>query len=314
MSQPSSLSAGPQRPDRTSALAAAHAAMDLAVEYVLRHPPRQIRYKGDRDPVSDVDDTVEQLIRQRLTSGDATEVGFLGEETGAIGNRDTYWVLDPIDGTINHQHGNPLCAIALGLVHHEQPVLGVTALPFLGHRYSATEGQGAFRDDEPITASSADRLDKALIGFSDYGSGNDTGLRDVLCASLDHAITARAQGLRRFGSSVLDLVWVADGTLDACVLLGNRTWDTAAGAVIACEAGALVLDSDTSPHSAGSRCTIATSPGLRDDLMPLLQLLWVTRFWPSRDQTSRGSVADAPPDGSGPTSSGDTPNSSPAIT
>ncbi|WP_236725231.1 inositol monophosphatase family protein [Amycolatopsis orientalis] len=314
MSRSSGPPVGAQRPDRTSALAAAHAAMDIAVEHVLRHPPHQIRYKGDRDPVSEVDDTVEQLVRQCLTSGGGTDLGFLGEETGAIGSRDTYWVLDPIDGTINHQHGNPLCAIALGLVHHEQPVLGVTALPFLGHRYSATEGHGAFRDDEPITASSVDRLDKALIGFSDYGSGDATGLRDVLCASLDRAITARAQGLRRFGSSALDLVWAADGTLDACVLLGNRTWDTAAGAVIAREAGALILDSDTSPHSVRSRCAIATTPGLRDELMPLLRPLCGTRFWPGRDQTDRGSLAYAQPDGSSSSSVGDAPSSSPPNT
>ncbi|MFD5089816.1 inositol monophosphatase family protein [Amycolatopsis thailandensis] len=106
--------------DLTSALSKAHNAMDLAVEHVLGHRPRQIRYKGDRDPVSDVDETVERLVHQYLATDD-TDTGFLGEETGPIGNRDTYWVLDPIDGTINHQHGNPLCAIALGLVHNGQP-------------------------------------------------------------------------------------------------------------------------------------------------------------------------------------------------
>ncbi|UUV28530.1 inositol monophosphatase [Amycolatopsis roodepoortensis] len=302
-----------QRPDLTFALSAAHNAMDLAVEHVLRHPPRQIRYKGDRDPVSDVDETVERLIHQCLAGAGGADVGFLGEETGPVGNRDTYWVLDPIDGTINHQHGNPLCAIALGLVHNEQPVLGVTALPFLGHRYSATEGGGAFRDDEPITTSNTDRLNKALIGFSDYGSGTDTGLRDVLCASLDHSLTARAQGLRRYGSSALDLVWVADGTLDACILLGNRTWDTAGGAVIAREAGARVLDSDASPHSVRSRCVVAVSPGLSEEVLPLLHPLRGSRFWPGSDQADHGSLAcTAAEDSSGPTN--ETPRPSPTVT
>ncbi|MEC3974907.1 inositol monophosphatase family protein [Amycolatopsis sp. H20-H5] len=295
-------------PDLTSALTAAHAAIDLAVEHVLHHPPREIRYKGDREPVSEVDENVEHLVRQRLTSTGSDDVGFLGEETGTTGNRETYWVLDPIDGTINHQHGNPLCAIALGLVHREQPVLGVTALPFLGHRYSATDGHGAFRDDEPITSSSTTRLNEALIGFSDYGSGPDAGLRDVLCASVDHAITARAQGLRRYGSSALDLVWVADGTLDACILLGNRTWDTAAGAVIAREAGALVLDSDASPHSVLSRCAIATSPGLREELMPLLHVLRGSRFWSESDQTGVGSRMSASSEDEFPPAAGDGPS------
>lgn len=163
-----------------------------------------------------------------LIANEYSEIGFLGEETGAVGNPHTYWVLDPIGGTINHHHGSPLCAIALGLglglglVHDHQPILGVTALPFLGHRYWAANGHGAYRDGEPITVSATEALNRALIGFSDYGSGPDTGLRDVLCAAVDREITARAQGLRRCGSSALDLVWVADGTLDACVLLGNR--------------------------------------------------------------------------------------------
>ncbi|MBB5856365.1 inositol monophosphatase family protein [Amycolatopsis umgeniensis] len=279
------------RLDLTSALSRAHTAMDLAVEHVLGHRPRQIRYKGDRDPVSDVDETVERLVHQFLATDDDADTGFLGEETGPIGNRDTYWVLDPIDGTINHQHGNPLCAIALGLVHNGQPALGVIALPLLGHRYSAAESGGAFRDDEPITPSSTDRLDKALIGFGDYGSGTDAGLRDVLCASLDRSFTARAQGLRRYGSTALDLVWVADGTLDACVLLGNRTWDTAAGAVIAREAGALVLDSDATPHSVHSRCAVAVTPGLSKDVMPLLRLLRGSSFWPSSNKADLDRLA-----------------------
>ncbi|MDT8915125.1 inositol monophosphatase family protein [Amycolatopsis sp. PS_44_ISF1] len=270
-------------PDLTAALPVAHAAIDLAVEHVLSHPPRAIRYKGDRTPVSEVDESVEQLVRQRLTIRAHHDIGFVGEETGPFGNRDTYWVLDPIDGTINHHHANPLCAIALGLIHQDQPVLGVTALPFLGHRYWAAHGHGAHRDDGPVSASSSAALNTALVGLSDYGSGPDDGLRDVLCAAVDHELTARAQGLRRYGSSALDLVWVADGTLDACVLLGNHTWDTAAGAVIAREAGALVLDADGSPHTTRSRCAIAMTPKLRDDMLPLMRVLRGSRFWPDHD-------------------------------
>ncbi|WNV90254.1 inositol monophosphatase family protein [Umezawaea sp. Da 62-37] len=269
--------------DPITALPVAHAAIDLAVQHVLNHPPRKIRYKGDRNPVSEVDEAIEHLVRQRLTIGGHAEVGFVGEETGAVGNPDTYWVLDPIDGTINHQHTNPLCAIALGLVHHDQPVLGVTALPFLGHRFWAAHGHGAYRDGDPISTSTTDTLNKALIGFSDYGSGADEGLRDVLCGAVDRELTTRAQGLRRYGSSALDLVWVADGTLDACVLLGNRTWDTAAGAVIALEAGALVLDADGSPHTTKSRCAIAMTPKLRDEVLPFLRVLRGSRFWPDHD-------------------------------
>lgn len=63
--------------DLTAALPAAHAAIDLAVEPVLSHLPRNIRYKGDPNPVSDVDETVEHLVRQRLSVRDDGETGFV---------------------------------------------------------------------------------------------------------------------------------------------------------------------------------------------------------------------------------------------
>jgi myo-inositol-1(or 4)-monophosphatase len=267
-------------PALDQALFAAHRVIDLAVQLVLQHKPTHIGSKGDRDLVTNVDLAVEHLVRTRLHDDDPT-VGFLGEEHGHTGDRTTYWVLDPIDGTINLAHGNPLCAIALALVHDHQPVLGMTALPFLGLRYWATQGQGAYRDGEPITVSTTRTLDTAVIGLCDYGSGPDSVIRDRLCTELDQRLTGRAQGVRRLGSTALDLVWVAEGMWDASILLGNRTWDTAAGALIAREAGALVVDADGSPHTTQSRCALAITPGLAEVILPMMTLARNTHYWPT---------------------------------
>jgi myo-inositol-1(or 4)-monophosphatase len=253
--------------------------VDLAVQYVLNHQPTHVATKGDRNLVTNIDLAVEHLIRDLLHDWDPT-VGFLGEEHGAFGEENTYWVLDPIDGTSNFAHGSPLCAIALGLVHDHQPVLGITALPFLRHRYWAVQGEGAYRDGVPITASTTGTLDEALIGLCDYGSGPDAATRDRLCTDLDCRLTGRAQGVRRLGNTALDLVWLAESTLDAAILFGNRTWDTASGVVIAREAGALVLDADGSPHTTRSRCTLATTPTLADTLLPMMEIARDTPYWP----------------------------------
>lgn len=53
--------------------------------------PYAIRYQGDREPVSGVDEDVEHVVRERLTANRHTEIGFLGEETGTVGDQ-TYWV------------------------------------------------------------------------------------------------------------------------------------------------------------------------------------------------------------------------------
>ncbi|MFI6098160.1 inositol monophosphatase family protein [Lentzea sp. NPDC051213] len=265
--------------DLDRALPAAQRAIDLAVQYVLHHQPTRISTKGDRDLVTNIDPAIEKLIRDLLHNWDP-QIGFLGEEHGAFGDQNTYWVLDPIDGTINYAHGSPLFAIALALVHEHQPILGITALPFLGARYWAVQGQGAYRDGDRISVSTTSELHEAVIGMCDYGSGPNAEVRDRLCADLDHRLTGRAQGVRRLGTTALELVWVADGTLDASVLFGNRTWDTASGAIIAREAGALVLDVDGQPHTTLSGSVLATTPALADVILPMMEVARDTLYWP----------------------------------
>jgi myo-inositol-1(or 4)-monophosphatase len=72
------------------------------------------------------------------------------------------------------------------------------------------------------------------------------------------------------GTAALDLVWVADGKLDASVILANKPWDTAAGTLLAREAGARVVGRDGSPHSLESDATITCAPGLVDEITALL--------------------------------------------
>jgi myo-inositol-1(or 4)-monophosphatase len=55
------------------------------------------------------------------------------------------------------------------------------------------------------------------------------------------AVMLRSAGVRRMGSAALDLCMVAAGRLDAHYEHGLHVWDWAAGALIAAEAGAVVL-------------------------------------------------------------------------
>lgn len=73
------------------------------------------------------------------------------------------------------------------------------------------------------------------------------------------------------GSAALDLSWVAEGKLDASITLANEPWDTCAGVLIAREAGAIVVDRDGSSHTLNSTATIALTPPLANELIPLLK-------------------------------------------
>ncbi|MEU2033007.1 inositol monophosphatase family protein [Nocardia amamiensis] len=228
--------------------------------------------KSDRDYVTDLDCRIQDHIRRYLA--DATpEFGFLGEEfddrpTDSTGR--FMWVLDPIDGTSNYIHGLPLCAVSLALVEDGEPVIGVISAPFLGLEYYAAAGRGAYGNDKPINASSAETLDRAIVSIGDYAVGAQAEAENKRRIALTAALAATAERVRMFGSAALDLVWVAEGRTDACVMLSNKPWDTAAGVVIAREAGAIVLDSTSRRHSLDSPDTIAASPAVADELMTLI--------------------------------------------
>lgn len=80
-------------------------------------------------------------------------------------------------------------------------------------------------------------------------------------------LAEQAQRTRMVGTSAVDLVLVADGGFDASVTLSNRSWDVAAGVVIAREAGALVTDIDGTAHTAASRTTVAAARGVHAELI-----------------------------------------------
>jgi len=266
-------------PNLDHALSAAMRTVDVAVQHVLQHQPTSIMSKGDRDLVTNIDLAVEGLVRGLLYDWDP-EIGFLGEEHGAFGDQNTYWVLDPVDGTINFAHGSPLCAIALALVHDHHPVLGVTALPFLRRRYWAVQGGGAYRDGETISVSITATLDEAVIGMCDYGSGPDAAIRDPLCVHVDRQLTGRAQGVRRLGTTALELVWVADGSLDASILFGNRTWDNRLRGDHRPRSRCAPPRRRRQPAFHQARCTLATTPALAKTLLSMMDIARDTPYWP----------------------------------
>ncbi|SBT52485.1 inositol monophosphatase family protein [Micromonospora auratinigra] len=251
--------------------------LPVAVEAVtkaaglMRHqPPGALTAKGDRDMASDLDYSIERQVRAFLHD-ETPQIGFLGEEEGATNAADLRWILDPIDGTANFVRGLPLCAVSLALVHQDEAVLGVIELPFLGSRYSASKAAGAYADGRQIRASSTTDLKDAIIAIGDYAVGPDAEASNRLRLALTTQLAAAAQRVRMTGSAALDLAWLAEGRLDAALTLSNHAWDTAAGVVIAREAGALVLDHDGTDHNLRSTATFAVVPALTGAVLAVFE-------------------------------------------
>jgi myo-inositol-1(or 4)-monophosphatase len=258
--------------DPGSLLPVAFQAADTASELIRTRRPASVTEKSDRDLVSDVDLAIERAIRTFLHEV-TPDVGFLGEEEGRTGDPGTEWLwtLDPIDGTSNFAHGLPLCATSLALLRNGRPVLAVIDAPFLGQRYHAIEGHGAYTGARPMKASTTTHLRDAVVAIGDYAVGNGADRKNEVRLAATIQLAARVHRIRMLGTAALDLAWVADGRLDASVTLANQPWDTAAGVLLAREAGATVVDADGRPHNLDSASTIAAPAPLLSQLIPLLR-------------------------------------------
>lgn len=235
--------------------------------------PGKITVKADRDFVTDLDVRIQETLCQYLHHK-TPDIGFLGEEQAkyeeSLGERPYRWILDPIDGTSNFIHGVPLCAVSLALVKNDVPVVGVISAPFLNLEYYASAGHGAFSNGSRIKASHTASLRDSVISIGDYAVGIAATTKNRRRFAVTTALANQVERVRMFGSAALDLAWVAEGRIDACVLLSNKPWDTAAGVLIARESGAVVTDSDGSEHSLRSAHTIAASPAIAPSLLDLI--------------------------------------------
>ena len=253
--------------DQRHYLGIARRAAAEAAEVIRTNAPGRLTEKGDRDPASEVDVAVERFVRDFLHNK-APEVGFLGEEEGGDSSgHELLWMLDPIDGTVNFLHGFPLCAVSLSLCAADAVVAAVINLPFLGSQYTALLGQGAYADGKRLHVSRTSTLPDARVSIDQYAFGKDAERKNRLRLRLTERLAHDAQRVRMLGASAIDLAWTAEGRLDACIMLGNKPWDTSAGVLVAREAGARVLDHDGTEHSRQSQSTIAVTPLLEAELM-----------------------------------------------
>lgn len=243
--------------------------MSAALHVVTSQGPGAVTVKGDRDIASEVDYAVEDRLREFL-SRETPTIGFLGEENSETDQNETVWVLDPIDGTANFVRGIPLFGVSLALVEDGNPVVGLITLPAIGLNYSATTRGGAYCNDEAIHCRQTTSLRDAMVSLGDYAVGDDANEKNADRLRITSRLARHVERVRMVGSAATDLAWVAHGKLDATVILANKPWDTAAGTLLARESGALVVDRVGKQHSLHSTSTVAMSPQLFGDLLPLL--------------------------------------------
>jgi len=188
------------------------------------------------DVVTNVDLESERVICEYIKAHSAYPI--LSEEQGTdkVPNG-TFWVVDPLDGTLNFSRKIPLCVISIALISNVKTQVAVIMDPFQERCYFAERGQGAYCNKQKISVSDRTQLSESMF-FLDHGY--DEYSRQVHAKVVSNL--ASTSFTRTLGATALEHCYVAQGSIEACATIGDKYWDSAAGVLIVEEAGGRVSD------------------------------------------------------------------------
>jgi len=227
------------------AVMAARRAGSTLIRKMVNLDKLKVEQKGHNDYVSDADRAAEKAVIHCILKH-YPDHAILAEESGAQGESDTIWIIDPLDGTTNYLHGFPVFAVSIGVQIKGRMEHAVVYDPLRQELFTATRGQGAHLENRRIRVSGQKQLERALVGtgfpFRQADKEIDPYLRMI------GKVIRNTSGVRRPGAAALDLAYVAAGRLDAFWETGLAPWDLAAGSLLIREAGGIISGIDGSEN------------------------------------------------------------------
>ena len=233
----------------------------------------EVESKHDTSPVTEADRAAELIILAALARV-APGVPVIAEEEVAAGripaHDDTYFLVDPLDGTKEFIRGGDDYTVNIGLIERGTPKLGVVFAPATGRLHSGIVGEGAWLDEGAGTVGIATRpRAESITAVASKSHLNQ--------ATIDYLETAVGKcDYVSIGSS-LKFCIVAEGKADIYPRAAPTSeWDTAAGHAVLLAAGGLVDGPDGQPLGYGkraflNRAFVATSGWKPPVLEPFLE-------------------------------------------
>ena len=228
-------------PELELALDLAHQAGRVQMEHYERL--EEIRAKGPRDVVTEVDHLCEGLVMRAIQERYPNDA-FYAEEIGEVAATGSsksgrVWIVDPLDGTINYANGIPFFCISIALAAEGRPVAGVVYDPTRDETFAGAIDGPSLRNGEPIHVGDKELLEDLVVTLAIGGRGTVKKRQAAMRAIRAH---------RSMGSSAMTLSYVACGRFDVYAQgAGLSAWDVAAAGLIAERAGATVTTLDGRP-------------------------------------------------------------------
>ena len=196
------------------------------------HPKEKI-FSSDKDIKLSSDIEAEECIKKIIQN--ESDLPILAEESGKSSKNltDTFWVIDPLDGTANYARKIPISCVSIAIVSKLEPVLGVIYDFNNNLLYEGSKFSEAKVNEQSIQASNIKNKNEGVLLT---GLPNNTDYsNESLKIMIDDFQNWRK--VRMIGSAGIASVYVASGKADLYKEKKTYLWDIAAGAAIANSAG-----------------------------------------------------------------------------
>lgn len=187
---------------------------------------------------------------------------FLAEESGFSENwreAEVLWVVDPLDGTTNFTHNIPIFSISIAAVQGHETLCGVIYQPLTRELFVAEKGRGAFFNGAPMRVSQTSRF---AGGLGATGFPRNVNENPLHCIDSFVSILKSGTLIRNFGSSAINIAYVASGKIDAYWAISLYAWDIAAGKLLVEEAGGKITTYKGEAYDVLSNTPIVASNGI----------------------------------------------------
>jgi len=162
-----------------------------------------------------------------------------------------------------------LFAVSIACARGDDIICGVVFNPVSQELFTAVKGEKAQLNGQTIRVSDTPDVGESLLvtGFP-YNVGD---ILDQIMARLSRCLAA-SQGVRRLGSAALDLCYLACGRFEGFWEQNLKPWDTAAGLLIARQAGARVTDFNNREFTIDMPQLLATNDKIHHQMLDLIRL------------------------------------------
>lgn len=180
------------------------------------------------------------------------------------------WVVDAVEGNVNHIHGREGWAVTACLLRAGQPLLAAVYIPLSKALFTAVVGQGTINHGQQLRVSEKTELRAAVVATAQARPFEDAATHAMTARLIQNSLNSSLL-VRASVPSALELVDVATGRLDGFWQHTGVSSGLAAGALLVREAGGVVTDICGSEWTLASETFVASSRALHAQLLSCLR-------------------------------------------